>query len=452
MTQRVGGLWVAGARIIDGTGRPPIVDALLEVRGERIARVGSLAGRTPAQPPTGIGYDGRGLTIIPGLIDAHVHAALSPVTYRAARDPMAITDALLAAFLTAGVTTIRDPGSPDVGPLFRALQAGGAAWPRFVGSGPVIDGPPGVHWAGTLVVSSVAEARARAAQLVAGGVDLLKVYFSITAELARAVADVAHEHGLPVAYHPGALPIDEAILGGVDQVEHAHHALDLLGDERPAAAEGLAQSGWDNRSAFRLWQHVDPGSDRARRSIELMAERRTTFVPTLVLTRAVMAGPDTSPVGAAAIAAMPAEVRDRWEAGRPSDPSADRRAFPEVIRRQAAFVRLAHEAGVRVAAGTGGLGNHLVPGVSLHEELRLLVEAGLEPLDALRAATSVAAEVLGRSADLGTLAPDRLADFVVVRGDPSVDIADTARIAAVVKGGRIVAGALPPAVVEPAVG
>jgi imidazolonepropionase-like amidohydrolase len=97
---------------------------------------------------------------------------------------------------------------------------------------------------------------------------------------------------------------------------------------------------------------------------------------------------------------------------------------------------------VTIAAGSGGLGAFLVPGTSLHEELRLLVDAGLTPDEAIVAATGAAARVLGRT-DLGTLAPGMLADFVVLDADPRVDIGAVRRIVAVVLGGRIAAGALP---------
>lgn len=447
----VSGMRIVGATVIDGTGRPPIRDAVLETRGELIARIAPRRpdaggvpddGRLPAPTET---LDASGLTLIPGLIDAHAHVALAPDLYRSAADPMAVTDTLLRAFLAAGVTTVRDPGSPDLGPVFRALKAGRPEWPRFVGCGPLIDGPPGAAWAGTRVVTAPAAARTEASRMAAGGADFLKLYFWITKPLVSAVAEVARERGLPVAYHPGELPIDDAIRAGVDQVEHSHHALDLVAGNRAVIARRLGRAGWDNLSAFRLWSRVDPESDRARASVGLMAERGVTFVPTLVLTRTVVGGVDGELAARLGVDAMPPEVRRRWASGvRRRGGPADRRRLPEILARQGAFVRLALAAGVTVAAGTGGHGNHLVPGTSLHEELRLLVDAGLRPMDALVAATGAAARVLGRSAELGTLQAGRLADFVVVRGDPSIDISDVGRIVAVVKGGRIAFGVLPP--------
>lgn len=445
------GIRLVGATVIDGTGGPAVRDAVLETEGERIVTLEpGQAGRGrpdadggAAADTAGRTTDGRGLYVIPGLIDCHVHVAISPDLYRTADDPMAVTDALLRAFVAAGVTTVRDPGSTDLGPFFRRLKAGRTGWPRFVGSGPLIDGPPGARWPGTRVVDSVTAARVEASRLATGGADFLKVYFWMTAPLVRAVAEVAHEHGLRVAYHPGRLSIDDAIRAGVDQVEHSLHALDLAAGDRAAHAAMLGGADWENLPAFRLWRQADPASDRARASIELMARSGTTFVPTLVLTRLVVGGPDPEVGGRLGVDGMPAEVRERWTGALHRHGTADdRAALPVILSRQGALVRLARDTGVTIAAGTGGLGSFLAPGTSLHEELQLLVDAGLTPDEAIVAATGAAARVLGRT-DLGTLAPGLLADFVVLDADPRADVGAVRQIVAVVLGGRIVSGALP---------
>jgi hypothetical protein len=313
-------LRLVGATVIDGTDRPAIADATLETVGERIVTVESRrTGRDGSDAETGVAgpptIDGRGLFVIPGLIDSHVHVAISPHLYRTADDPDAITDALLRAFVAAGVTTVRDPGSPDLGPFYRRLKAGRAGWPRFVGSGPLIDGMPGAGWSGTRVVETVEAARVEATRLATGGADFVKVYFWMTAPLVRAVAEVAHAHGLRVAYHPGNLPIDEAIRAGVDQVEHSLHGLDLAAGDRAGHAAMLAAADWENLPAFRLWHLADPVSDRALASVELMARSATTFVPTLVLTRLVVGGPDPAVAGRSAWTGC----LGRWASGGPAD-------------------------------------------------------------------------------------------------------------------------------------
>jgi imidazolonepropionase-like amidohydrolase len=114
----------------------------------------------------------------------------------------------------------------------------------------------------------------------------------------------------------------------------------------------------------------------------------------------------------------------------------------EELARQIAFIGRAERAGVKVTAGTDTTNPFVVPGRSLHEELRLLVEGGVEPLRAIHAATGRAAELLGQQNELGTIEKRRLADLVVIEGDPLADIGATLRIRAVMKSGEVVSGEL----------
>ena len=437
------GFRVVGATLIDGTGDEPLRDTVVEVRGDRIAAVGR-AGEVPATAdlPT---VDGRGLTVLPGLIDAHVHAAISMHTFAESGDAEGISDALLRSFVAHGVTAIRDPGNPDTGPFFERLKRGEPGWPRFFGAGPQLDGAPGVRWAGTRVLSDASDARAQVDDLADAGVDLVKVYHWITPDLARAVVEAAHARGLPVAYHPGLLSVGEAVGLGVDQIEHLLHAPEVLPPDLAELADGLADEGWDSLSMLRLWEHVDAWGQRATSLIAAMARHGATLTPTLALSRALSGGHVSDEAERMGVASMPAPVQERWErmAHRERDGTDDLARAPEILGRQLEFVRLARDAGVTVAAGTGGLGNFLVPGSSLHEELALLVDAGFTPVEAIAAATSVAARVLGRESEVGTVAVGRVADLVLVDGDPSSDVRHVSQVRAVLMGGEVVHGALP---------
>ena len=435
------GLRLSGATVIDGLG-PAIEDAVVDMEGGHIV---AIATRVAAlSRPDLAEHDLTGRFLMPGLIDAHVHVALTPVTFARASDPMRITDLLLRSFVRHGVTSVRDPGTPDQGAFYKELRTGRPEWPRFFSSGPVIDGPPGVHWSGTRIVETADEARHGVKAIADGGADLIKTYFWLRPETFAAVVEAAHDAGLPVAYHPGSVRVSEAIRIGVDQIEHMLHAPELLpaGDRDRAAS--LPGVDWDSLQMFRLWRHVDPASDAARALVDQMAEAGTVLTPTLALSAAVLRGPTGRHADGGRGFDMPADVQRRWE-----DTSHPEQYGPEdlaeaetIVDRQLEHVRLARGAGVRLAAGTGGMGHFLVPGASLLDELELLVLAGLSPREALTAATKNAAELVGRGDEVGSLAVGARADLVVLDADPSVDIANVRRQSAVLKDGIVVSGEL----------
>ena len=110
---------------------------------------------------------------------------------------------MLRSFIRHGITSVRDPGTPDQGAFYQELRAGRQEWPRFFSSGPVIDGPPGVHWSGTRVVGNADDARREVNVIAEAGAELIKTYFWLRREPFAAVVAAARERGLPVAYHPG---------------------------------------------------------------------------------------------------------------------------------------------------------------------------------------------------------------------------------------------------------
>ena len=436
-----GGLRLSGATVIDGLG-PGIEDSILDIEGGRIVAVGPRASAVVRPDLAEIDLTGRFL--IPGLIDAHVHVALTPVTFARASDPMGTTDALLRSFLRHGVTSVRDPGTPNQGAFYNELRAGRPTWPRFFSSGPVIDGPPGVHWSGTRVVGTADDARREVKSIADAGAELIKTYFWLRPETFATVVEAAHDVGLPVAYHPGSVLVSEAIRIGVDQVEHLLHAPELLPAGERARAASLPEADWDSLQMFRLWRYVDPASEAARALVDQMAEAGTVLTPTLALSAAVLRGPMGKHADAGRRSDMPAEVLRRWE-----DTSHAGQYSPEdlavavtILDRQLEHVRLARDAGVRLAAGTGGMGHFLVPGASLLDELELLVQAGLSPREALTAATKTAAELVGQGDEVGSLTVGARADLVVLDADPLVDIANVRRQSAVLKDGIVVSGEL----------
>jgi len=438
---RAPALVLTGGKVIDGTGRKPIEDAVVEVSGGRITNVYRQGDTTP---PTGSKVvDVTGRTLLPGLIDSHVHLGLLPYNRFGVEDPMPLFDRFMNAFVEYGVTTVRCTGSPDLDWSFRILKDGPPRWPRFYGSGPNLDGPPGGPHPGLRVVRTPGEARAQTLDLLENGADFVKVYVWMTGDVLSAVVSEAHSHGRRVAAHVGnALTAEEAVLHGVDALEHIRIGEELLTDGQRAEIAELPVRAHDHLLSFRPWRYIDVDSDRTGALLDLLVERGVYLTPTLTLSRSALRNREEAVRRPEGIGGMPDAVIDHWDRkGWINDYSTeDWEAAPTEWRRQLEFVGRAHRRGVRVAAGTDMPNPFILPGSGLHDELELLHSTGMPRQAVIEAATRVGAELLGMDRDLGTVEKGKLADLLVVDGNPLEDLGCLRRPWAVLKAGAKVAG------------
>jgi imidazolonepropionase-like amidohydrolase len=402
---------LTGATLIDGTGGAPVPDAAVVIEGDRISAVGPRAGL--GWPADAEVIDASGRTLIPGLIDAHDHLASHGygLATRFGLDEPASTAHLrtarvLAETLAMGYTTVRDAGGLDAG-FKLAVEQGLIPGPRLVLALQIISPTGGI---GDRVSPSGHDCCGAYDPLlppcVANGSDAVR---DVVRTMVRAGADVIKTATTGGASsRPGHGPLDAAF--SLAEMEALVTESRALG--RRVMCHALGGPGLRTALAAGV-DSIEHGCylDEDATLLGQMAVQGTFFVPTLT----VYVYHRESPAP---------HVRERAVA---------------LHAHHVASVRRALELGVPIAAGTDA-GGHGHPKNAL--ELKYLVEAGLSPMQALRAATQWAAACLGLEREIGTVEKGRLADLVLVAGNPLDDVTvllDPARIELVVKGGAICA-------------
>lgn len=400
-------------------------------RGERIAAIAPTGSIPP--PADAETLDGRGAMLLPGLIDSHGHigTGYAPLWQSSLPDPAHN----LEAYLYCGVTTVLDPADADDGAVSRrdALRSGEIAGPRAYTAGRPLTAPGGhpvamvegllPWWLRWYVAPRVARqvgdetaARAAVAELAASGVDFLKVIVDripetaprIRSEVLRAAVDEARRRNLRALAHIGT-----------------------LADARDAAQAGVS-----------AWVHGVYAETLDEAGVRELAGFGIPMVPTLVVFESYAGTNDFArvPTGLEREIA-PAELLDAFNEP-PSDlaPYDSFQPFLRLLREQREGgrqnVRRLHAAEVVILAGSDTQSG-VLPGAGLHRELGLLVEAGLTPVEAIRAATLSPARFLEQTQDpeTGRIAEGKRADLLLVEGDPTRDIAAVSRIRAVIQRG-----------------
>jgi imidazolonepropionase-like amidohydrolase len=422
-------LAITGGTVIDVRTGIQYPDSTVLIDGERIATVGTLQH----VPETAHVIDATGTWLLPGLMDMHAHTTGEQHAHK---------ERIHHLYLAYGVTTVRDPGGNLT--LLRLLRDriahGSHSGPRMFFAGPLLDGATPVWPAMSIMVDTPDRARGAVEFLASQGVDLIKVYNWVPEASLRVILETAHRLGLHVTGHvPRTITMTHAIRLGVDCLEHIRiTGRELLPPDEAHRLDPLPVA----RRETLLWERFELESEPMQRLIQLVADSRVFFDPTLLVDSALSLDGYAIDAENPANADVPEDVREVFaRAERPpifDVPEASLESARNGFRKRQRLVGMLYEAGARLLAGTDcfGLGKHL-PGLGLQNELALLVESGLSPLAALQAATVTAADALGQSDRLGTLEPGKLADIVILEADPLADIENARRVRTVVKAGRV---------------
>lgn len=405
-----------GVSVVPMSSNAVLADQTVVVRGDRIVALGPAADTAVPEGATRI--EGKGRWLMPGLADMHVH------TWSTDDFPL---------FLANGVTTVRNMFGSEMQLAWRQqIEAGELLGPTMITAGPIVDGDPPV-WPGSTVLTDPAQAEQVVLEQSRAGYDFLKVYAGLKLDVYDALVTAAKAHHMRFMGHvPDAVGLEHVIAAGQGSIEHLDGFAALA-----QAADSPFAGKTDSRLMLRAWKHVDDA--RLAELADRCAKNGVWNCPTLVVlekwvgpeaAQAQMARPEMKYVTPVLLGfwspensyltRLPAEVLDQVAGG-----DADRKRCVGVL----------HQHGARILAGTDMGNPFVVAGWALHEELANLVQAGLSPYEALRAATSGAAEFMGAPKEWGVVAVGARADLLLLEDNPLADVRNAAkRVGVMVRG------------------
>jgi hypothetical protein len=435
-------------------------DMAVVVVGNRIASVEQASQHHPASGVRTV--DGRGRYLIPGLWDMHQHSG-SDEQSRRFRFPLDIA---------TGVTGVRDTAGDcwsncaDFVPIDKGafvwreeIAKGALVGPRIVASSPLMDGPR-PFWPGGVAIHSVDEARAAVDNAVARRDDFVKVYSFLHRDAYFAVAEEAKRKKIVFAGHvPYFLHVTEVSDAGQRSIEHMmdNFSIACSSQEEQFFKERLAavaeyESGADSEEKHTQYVRLAlnlpiprwlASYDKAKcQSVARhVAANHTWVTPTLVMSRGLTYGKSTYKEDDPRLQYMKQSDYQAWSS--PDDPilggrsPQDWKNWHDLFVQQMEAVGILHDAGVLLLAGTDVDMPYTIAGFSVHDEMALFVQAGLSPLEALQTATVNPAKYFDDETNYGSVEKGKLADLVLLDGDPTRDINNTTKIRAVVANGRL---------------
>ena len=431
-----GSVVLTHVRVIDGTGQPGQSDRSVVLAEGRIVQILDATAPLPADARV---LDLSGRTVLPGIVGMHDHLFyIGRPDLDAAgtsEPPLMVPEMAFTAprlYLANGVTTLRTTGSvePDTDlNLKQQIDAGKIPGPHLDVTGPYLEGP-GSPFVQMHELRDAEDTRRTVAFWADRGVTSFKAYMYITRAELKAAIDEAHRHGLKITGHLCAVTYREAAALGIDDLEHGFFVnTEFDPGKKP---DVCTDSDGDDTLAA-----MDPQGDAAKSLIADLVSHHVAVTSTLPVFEQGVAG--HAPLWPRAMAVLTPEAREAYLylRNRTSSASAEQRArraqtFQHGLALERAFVA----AGGLLIAGPDPTGNGgVIPGFGDLREIELLVEAGFTPEQAVRIASLNGAIYLGLQSRIGSIAPGKDADLLVVKGEPSRTITDIENVELVFKDG-----------------
>ena len=406
---------LAGPTLIDGTGDPPKPNAVIIINGNKVFAVTneteyydqyySLINNESARVNI---LDLTGKYVIPGLFDMHAHVAgVRKNSYN-----QNFSENALEMLLDYGVTTIRSPAGPTNQSiaLKHNVSEGNIEGPEIFTAGRLLNGPQIAIPFVEKQISTEEQAREEVRYQAAAGVDYVKLYVGLPPNLVKAAIDEAHSQGIGVIGHLYMTTWTDAANLGIDALAHGVPVNPFLlpsGDKREQFLE-------NNGGPFDhfLWLDlVDLNSTEIEEMVNALVENDIPVDPTLSIYEAMLKG----------------DAHDDHF----YDPQNQLR-WAKVLK----LTKIMYDNGIQILSGSDIPNFGLIPGASLHNELELLVEAGIKPLEVIEIATNNGATALGIDERVGTIQPEKQADMIVLSANPVENISHSKEIEAVLVDGR----------------
>ena len=418
-------LVIRNARLFDPRDLSVTPGTSVVIRGDRIVRLGLDAEMKPAADAEIL--DAQGRFLMPGLWDNHQH----------------FSEIDGALDLANGVTSARDMANDleSFPKRIARFDAGTELGPRVLKAG-IIDGTGELAGPTTMRVDTAEEAIKDVDWYADHGYAQVKIYSSVKPELVPIMADRAHARGMRVSGHvPAFMSARQFVENGADEIQHINFIeLNFLFPEVKETR---------NRDRFikvaERAREFTPDKPVVSEFIKFLKQHHTVLDPTMGVFEGLFCGDPkaVTPGLEQIIPRFPPQVRRVMRSGALEAPkdkeAAYRESFPAMLR----LLKALHDAGVTIIPGTDGLAGYM-----LHHELELYVRAGISAAEVLRMATLTSAEVMGANKDRGVIAPGKLADMILVDGDPTKNMRDLDKITSVIKGGTV----YDPATIEKALG